>query len=135
MIRHRKPPSPSWRAFFDNHFKSLVSIDFFTVPTVRFRILFVFLVLSHDRRRIVHFNVTEHPSAAWTGRQLGQPLQDWQRRHRQGHPRRRWRHDHRRDQRPAEAPAFTEARGDPGRRRPIAQVASHPPWETCACSE
>ena len=70
MIRHRKPPSPSWRAFLDNHLKSLVSIDFFTMPTVRFRILFVFLVLSHDRRRIVHFNVTQHPSAAWTGRQL-----------------------------------------------------------------
>jgi len=70
MIRHRKPPSPSWRASLDNHLKSLVSIDFFTVPTVRFRILFVFLVLSHDRRRIVHFNVTEHPSAEWTGRQL-----------------------------------------------------------------
>jgi transposase InsO family protein len=70
MIRHRKPPSPSWRAFLDNHLKNLVSIDFFTVPTVRFRILFVFLVLSHDRRRIVHFNVTEHPSAEWTGRQL-----------------------------------------------------------------
>ncbi len=70
MIRHWKPPSPSWRAFLDNHLKDLVSIDFFTVPTVTFRILFVFLVLSHDRRRIVLFNVTEHPSADWTGRQL-----------------------------------------------------------------
>ena len=70
MIRRSKPPSPSWRAFLDNHLKDLVSIDFFTVPTVTFRILFVFLVLSHDRRRIVHFNVTEHPSAGWTGRQL-----------------------------------------------------------------
>jgi len=70
MARHPKPPSPSWRAFLDNHFRDLVSIDFFTVPTVTFRILFVFLVLSHDRRRIVHFNVTEHPSADWTGRQL-----------------------------------------------------------------
>ena len=70
MIRHPKPPSPSWRAFLDNHLKDLVAIDFFTVPTVRFRILFVFLVLTHDRRRIVHFNVTEHPSADWTGRQL-----------------------------------------------------------------
>ncbi len=70
MIRHWKPPSPSWRAFLDNHLKDLVSNDFFTVPTVTFRILFVFLVLSHDRRRIVHFNVTEHPSADWTGRQL-----------------------------------------------------------------
>jgi hypothetical protein len=70
MIRQRKPPSPGWRAFLDNHLKDLVSIDFFTVPTVTFRILFVFLVLSHGRRRIVHFNVTEHPSAEWTGRQL-----------------------------------------------------------------
>ncbi len=70
MIRHWKPPSPSWRAFLDNHLKDLVSIDFFTVPAATFRILFVFLVLSHDRRRIVHFNVTEHPSADWTGRQL-----------------------------------------------------------------
>ncbi len=48
----------------------MVAIDFFTVPTVTFRVLFVFLVLAHDRRRIVHFNVTEHPSAEWTGRQL-----------------------------------------------------------------
>jgi transposase InsO family protein len=70
MIRPRRPPSPTWRAFLDNHFKDLISIDFFTVPTVSFRILFVFLVLSHDRRRILHFNVTAHPSAQWTGRQL-----------------------------------------------------------------
>jgi transposase InsO family protein len=70
MIRHPKPPSPTWRAFLDNHLKDLVSVDFFTVPTVTFRILFVFLVLSHDRRRIVHFNVIEHPSAEWTGQQL-----------------------------------------------------------------
>jgi transposase InsO family protein len=70
MIRHPKPPSPGWRTFLDNHLKDLVSIDFFTVPTVTFRVLFVFLVLSHDRRRFFHFNVTEHPSAEWTGRQL-----------------------------------------------------------------
>ena len=70
MVRHRKPPSPTWRAFFNNHAKDLVAIDFFTVPTIRFRILFVFLVLSHDRRRILHFNVTAHPTADWTGRQI-----------------------------------------------------------------
>jgi len=70
MIRHPKPPSPTWRAFLDNHLRDLVSVDFFTVPTVTFHILFVFVVLSHDRRRIVHFNVTENPSADWTGRQL-----------------------------------------------------------------
>ena len=70
MIRSRKPPSPTWRAFLDNHLKDLISIDFFTVPTIAFRVLFVFLVLSHDRRRVLHFDVTEHPSAEWTGRQL-----------------------------------------------------------------
>ncbi len=70
MIRRPKPPSLSWRTFLDNHLKDLVSIDFFTVPTVTFRILFVFLVLSHDRRRVLHCNVTEHPTAEWTGRQL-----------------------------------------------------------------
>jgi transposase InsO family protein len=70
MLRHRKPPSPTWRAFLNNHVKDLVSIDFFTVSTINFRILFVFLILSHNRRRIIHFNVTAHPSAAWTGRQI-----------------------------------------------------------------
>jgi len=48
----------------------LVSVDFFTVPTATFRVLFVFLVLRHDRRRIVHVNVTEHPTAAWTAQQI-----------------------------------------------------------------
>jgi hypothetical protein len=48
----------------------MVSIDFFTVPTIRFQVLHVFLVLAHDRRRIVHFNVTAHPTAAWTAQQL-----------------------------------------------------------------
>ena len=48
----------------------MVSIDFFTVPTIRFQVLYVFLVLAHDRRRIVHFNVTAHPTAEWTGQQL-----------------------------------------------------------------
>ena len=70
MIRHPKPPSPRWRAFLDNHLKDLVSIDFFTVPTVKFRILFGFLVLSHNRRRALHCNVTDHPTAEWTGQQL-----------------------------------------------------------------
>jgi transposase InsO family protein len=50
--------------------RDLVSIDFFTVPTARLRVLFVFVVLAHDRRRVLHFNVTEHPTAAWTAQQL-----------------------------------------------------------------
>src|SRR5437870_12883746 len=70
MIRPRKPPSQAWRAFLKNHAKDLIALDFFTVPTATFRVLFVLVVLSHDRRRLVHFNVTEHPSAEWTARQL-----------------------------------------------------------------
>jgi transposase InsO family protein len=54
----------------DNHLTQLVSIDFFTVPNLRFQILYVFLVLAHDRRRVLHFNVTAHPTAEWTGQQL-----------------------------------------------------------------
>ncbi len=70
MARHRKPPSQTWRTFLENHCKDLVSVDFFTVPTIRFQVLYVFLVLAHDRRRIVHFNVTAHPTAEWTAQQL-----------------------------------------------------------------
>ena len=69
-VRHRMPPSHTWRSFFDNHVKDLVSLDFFTLPTATFRVLFVFIVLRHERRRIVHFNVTEHPSAEWTAQQM-----------------------------------------------------------------
>ena len=70
MVRGRKPPSQTWRTFLENHISQLVSIDFFTVPTIRFQVLYVFLVLAHDRRRILHFNVTRHPTAEWTGQQL-----------------------------------------------------------------
>src|SRR5713101_2630101 len=70
IFRRRKPPSQTWRAFLKNHAKDLIAVDFFTVPTATFRILFVLVVLSHDRRRLVHFNVTEHPTAGWTARQL-----------------------------------------------------------------
>jgi len=70
MVRHRKPPSQSWRTFLTNHAKDIVSVDFFTVPTASFRVLFVFLVLSNERRRVVHFNVTDSPSATWTGQQI-----------------------------------------------------------------
>ena len=70
MVRNRKPPSQTWRTFLENHAQQLVSIDFFTVPTIRFQVLYVFLVLAHDRRRILHFNVTAHPTAEWTGQQL-----------------------------------------------------------------
>jgi putative transposase len=70
MVRLRKPPSQTWRAFLDNHLKSMVSVDFFAVPTLRFQTLYVFLVLAHERRRIVHFAVTAHPTAEWTAQQM-----------------------------------------------------------------
>ncbi len=70
MVRRQKPPSQTWRTFLSNHMKHLVSAGFFVVPTITFRIPFVFVILSHDRRRPLHFAVTEHPTSEWTARQL-----------------------------------------------------------------
>jgi hypothetical protein len=70
LPKRRSPPSQTWREFLSNHVWDLVSVDFFTVPTARLRVLFVFVVLAHDRRRVLHFNVTEHPTAAWTTQQI-----------------------------------------------------------------
>jgi len=70
MVRRRKPPAQTWRTFLENHIQSMVSVDLFTVPTIRFQVLYVFLVLALYRRRIVHFNVTAHPTAEWTVQQL-----------------------------------------------------------------
>ena len=53
-----------------NHARDIVSVDFFTVPTATFRVLYVFLVLLNDRREVIHFNVTDSPSAFWTGQQI-----------------------------------------------------------------
>jgi transposase InsO family protein len=69
MPKDRKP-SQTWMTFLANHVGQLVSIDFFTVATIRWRILYVFIVLAHDRRRVVHFNVTEHPTAVWAAQQI-----------------------------------------------------------------
>jgi putative transposase len=70
LVRHRRPPSQNWRTFLNNHMYSLVSADFFVVPTITFRLLFVFVILSHDRRRPIHLAVTANPTAEWTSRQL-----------------------------------------------------------------
>ncbi len=71
LMPNRRPgPSQTWRTFLANHARDLVSIDFFTVPTARLRVLFVLVVLAHHRRHVVHFNVTEHPTAAWTAQQI-----------------------------------------------------------------
>ena len=72
MVRQPKPPSQTWRTFLENHIKELVSADFLVVSTVSFRLLFVFVVLGHDRRRAIHFNVTAHPTAEWTARQIAE---------------------------------------------------------------
>ena len=76
LPRRRRPPPQTWKTFLDNHLNQLVSIDFFTVPTATFRVLFVFVVLAHRRRRVVHFNVTEHPTAAWTAQQILEAFPD-----------------------------------------------------------
>ena len=72
MVRVPKRPSATWRSFLKNHGKEIVSIDFLVVPTIRFKLLYVLVFLSIERRRVVHFNVTEHPTAEWTGEQVVQ---------------------------------------------------------------
>jgi hypothetical protein len=70
LRRRRRPPSQTWRTFLANHVASLVSMDFFTVPTLTGRVLFVLVLLTHPRRRILHLAVTEHSTAAWTAQQI-----------------------------------------------------------------
>jgi transposase InsO family protein len=70
LRRRRRPPSQTWRTFLTNHVAFLVSMDFFTVPTLTGRVLFVLVLLTHHRRQIVHLAVTEHPTAAWTAQQI-----------------------------------------------------------------
>jgi putative transposase len=69
-IRPSMPPSPTWKAFLTNHVQDLVALDLFIVPTVMNRVLFVLLILAHHRRRVIHFHITEHPTAAWTAQQI-----------------------------------------------------------------
>jgi putative transposase len=69
-VRRQQPPSPTWKTFLQNHTQDLAALDFFTVSTVTFRVLFVLVVLVHERRRMVHFNITEHPTAQWTAQQV-----------------------------------------------------------------
>ncbi len=70
MPKHHPRPSQTWRTFLANHVRDLVSLDFFTVPTAGLRVLFVLVVRAHHRRRVVHFNVTEHPTAHWASQQI-----------------------------------------------------------------
>ena len=69
-VHPRRPPSPAWRAFFKTYLTELVALDFFTVPMVGFKVLFVLVILAHARRKVIHFNVTAHPTARWAAQQL-----------------------------------------------------------------
>jgi putative transposase len=70
MPKKDTKPSQTWKTFLHNHVCQLVSVDFFTVPTIQLRVLYVFVVLAQDRRRLLHFNVTEHPTAVWAAQQI-----------------------------------------------------------------
>jgi putative transposase len=72
MARRGRPPSPTWRSFLANHAACLASVDFFVVSTVTFRLLYTFVVLCHERRRVAHFNITAHPTAEWVARQINE---------------------------------------------------------------
>ena len=75
-LRHRGDPSNRWLAFLQNHREVIVAFDFFTVPTVTFQWLYGFFVIEHGRRKILHFNVTQHPSAEWVVQQLRETFPD-----------------------------------------------------------
>jgi putative transposase len=70
MVRRRRPPSQTWRTFLAVHIGQVMAADFFVVPTATCRLLFVLVILAHERRRVVHVAVTAHPTAAWTAQQL-----------------------------------------------------------------
>src|SRR5271165_6108426 len=70
MVRRRGTPSPTWRSFLRNHAQGIAAIDMFVAASVSFRLLYVMIILAHDRRKIVRFDVTEHPTAAWLSRQV-----------------------------------------------------------------
>ena len=69
-VRPRRPPSPAWRVFLKTHLTELVALDVFPGPPVGFTVRFVLIVLAHDRRKVVHSTVPEHPTAQWTAQHL-----------------------------------------------------------------
>jgi len=70
--RHPKDPEPAkrWKVFLHNHREAIAAMDFFTVPTLTFGVLYCFFIIGHGRRRILHFGVTKHPTSLWIGQQL-----------------------------------------------------------------
>ena len=75
-VRRRGDPAKRWLAFLQNHREVIVALDFFTVPTVTFRLLYCFFVIEHGQRRILRFNVTQHPTPQWVVQQLREILPD-----------------------------------------------------------
>jgi hypothetical protein len=73
MKRTPRNPEPAkrWLAFLRNHREAIAAMDFFTVPTITFGVLYCLFVIGHDRRRILHFNVTKHPASQWIGSSYG----------------------------------------------------------------
>ena len=74
MVKSKKPPSQTWKAFLENHADCIVAMDFFTVPTVFFKALHVLVLLDHERRRVIHFNVSTNPTSAWVAQQIREAL-------------------------------------------------------------
>jgi len=70
LAQWRRPPSQTWRTLLANNVEQLTAADFFVVPTATYRLLFVLVILAHQRRLVVHVAVTAHPNAAWTAQQL-----------------------------------------------------------------
>ena len=66
-----KVPSPTWRTFLHNHLTDIAAIDMFAVATATFRLVYALIVLGHDRRRVIHFDVTQNPTQVWLSRQIG----------------------------------------------------------------
>src|SRR5262247_1357080 len=73
-VRSRTSPSQTWKTFLANHTKQIAAVDFGAVPTITFRNLYYFVVLLHDRRQVIHFNVTASPTAVWTDQQGASPV-------------------------------------------------------------
>jgi transposase InsO family protein len=76
QIRRRGDPGKTWLTFLHNHREVIAAFDFFTVPTLTFQLLYCFFVIEHRRRKILHFNITSHPSAEWVVQQLREAFPD-----------------------------------------------------------
>ena len=72
IIKGSKPPSQTWKTFLKNHTHNTAAIDFFILPTIAFRVFYVFVIMRHCDRKLLHFNITKNPTAYWTANQIVQ---------------------------------------------------------------